>query len=97
MDFFNSGFFWFLEGICFCAAFIGFRIWLQDRKIKMLFRKWLIVFLWIFIFVFTIAFITTSIGENEITAAFKGGIVFGIITVLTGVTIWRWILSAKNV
>lgn len=97
MDFFSSGFFWFLEGICFCLFFIGFRIWLQDKNIPMLFRKWLILFLWIFFSVFTIAFITTSIGENELTAAFKGGIFFGIITVITGVGVWRWILSANNV
>ena len=101
MDFFTSGFFWFLEGIFFCLILVGFRIRMQDKNIQMPLWKWIFFIIWIIIFGFTIAFITTSFGENEPTAAIRGGILFGIITIVTGVGLWRLIImnrisSARN-
>jgi len=40
MDFFNSGFFWFLEGIIFCVVLIGFKAWMKDRGVSMNLWKW---------------------------------------------------------
>ena len=96
MYFFNSGFFWFVEGVFFCLFIIGFRIWMQDKNIQMLFWKWIILVLWILIFTFTIAFITTSIAENEVSAAFKGGILFSVVTIITGVGLWRLLLLGRR-
>ena len=54
MDFFNSGLFWFLEGIFACLAVIGFKFWMEDRKIPMPFWKWILLGTWFFFFGFTI-------------------------------------------
>jgi bacteriorhodopsin len=89
MSFFTSGLFWFIEGIIACLIVIGFKIWMEDRKVPMNWWKWLLFCLWILWFGFTIAFVFTSAGENEMDAAVKGGILFGIITIIAGVGLWR--------
>lgn len=89
MDFFNSGFFWFIEGILFCVVIIGVKTWAKDRSIPMPYWKWLALSAWILLFGFTLAFIGTSLGENEPTAAVKGGILFGIIVIISGAGLWR--------
>jgi hypothetical protein len=96
MSFFNSGLFWFIEGILFCTAVIGFKKWMEDRGIPMPFWKWLLLGAWIFLFGFTIALIGTNLGEKEPQAALVGGIVFGLITIISGVGLWRLILIKKK-
>ncbi|MFC1553603.1 dehalogenase [candidate division KSB1 bacterium] len=91
MDFFNSGFFWFLEGIAFCLVILGFKVWMKDRNTPMPYWKWIVFVVWLLLFGFTIAFITTSLGENEVNAAVKGGVLFGIITIISGAGFWRLI------
>ena len=91
MGFFNSGFFWVLEGIIICIVIIGFNAWMKDHAIPMPFWKWPAFVIWIVLFGFTVAFIGTSIGENEFNAAIKGGILFGLITVISGAGLWRLI------
>lgn len=92
MDFFNSGLFWFIEGIFACLVVIGIKIWMEDRGIPMPYWKWLLFGLWILFLGFTIAFIGTNLGEKEVTAAFKGGILFGLISIILGVGLWRLLL-----
>ena len=89
MSFFTSGMFWFFEGICFCLAGVALKHYLQDRGIPMRWWKWVLFTLWVILFGFTIAFVGTSIGENETTAATLGGLVFGVASIITGVGIWR--------
>ncbi|MFC1724047.1 dehalogenase [candidate division KSB1 bacterium] len=96
MQFFNSGFFWFIEGILFCLVIAGFYTWTREKGILMTFWKWVLFFGWILLFGFTIAFTTTSLGENEPAAALRGGILFGIITILSGVGLWRFIISGSK-
>lgn len=97
MSFFNSGFFWFFEGILACLAFMGFRAWMEDRNVPMPVWKWLLLGLWVLLLGVTIAFVGTSLGENEPVAAGKGGLVFGLITLISGVGLWRLInLKPKN-
>jgi len=96
MQFFNSGFFWFIEGIFLCLVILGFNQWMKERAVNMTLLKWLAFIIWILIFGFTIAFIGTSLGENEKTAAIKGGIFFGIITIIAGAGIWRLIHIESN-
>lgn len=93
MSFFTSGLFWFIEGILACLVFMGFKTWMEDKGVTMYWWKWLLFGLWIVIAGFTIAFIGTSIGENEMTAAVKGGIIFSLFTVITGVGLFRLILK----
>ena len=51
--------------------------------------KWLVVGGWMLMVGFTIAFIGTSVGENEIVAAQKGGIMFSVVCIVTGAVAWR--------
>jgi hypothetical protein len=92
MQIFNSGFFWFAEGILFCLVLIGFRAWALGRGIPLPAWKWVALLVWLLIAGFTIAFIGTSLGENEPTAAVRGGLLFGLITVIAGVGLWRLLL-----
>ena len=96
MGFFNSGQFWFIEGILFCLVILGLKIWAEDRYIKIQFWQWIIIVAWIFLFGFSIAFVGTSIGENELTAAFIGGIIFGLISIVSAIGIWRWFKFSNN-
>jgi hypothetical protein len=45
--------------------------------------------LWLTLFGFTFTFIGTSLGENEVGAAVKGGILFGTVAVVSGFGVWR--------
>jgi drug/metabolite transporter (DMT)-like permease len=96
MHFFSSGLFWFLEGIFACLFVIGFKFWMEDRGVPMPFWKWLLLGLWILFFGFTIAFVGTNLGESESTAAFRGGIIFGLTAMITAVGLWRFLFRKKE-
>jgi hypothetical protein len=95
MQFFNSGLFWFIEGIFACLVVIGLKIAMEDRGIPMPLWKWILFVLWILLFGFTVAFVGTNIGEKEMTAAKLGGLVFGLLSVISGVGLWR-LLTLKS-
>jgi hypothetical protein len=96
MSFFNSGMFWFMEGIFACLFVVGFKFWMEDRGVPMPFWKWGLIGIWILLFGFTIAFVGTNLGEKEPHAALLGGIVFGLITMILGVGLWRLLQVGKN-
>lgn len=92
MQIFNSGAFWFVEGILFCVMLNGLNTWARDRSIPMRWWKWTVFLVWVLFAGFTIAFVGTSLGENEASAAVRGGIFFGIIALLSGVGVWRIVM-----
>ena len=96
MKFFNSGLFWFIEGVLATLVVLGFKAWMEDRGVKMNWWKWCLFGLWILMAGFTIAFVGTSIGENELTAAFRGGILFGVISIVSGVGLWRLLNRGRD-
>lgn len=89
MWFFTSGAFWFVEGILAVLAVIGLKVWMAERHTPMPLWKWLVVGLWMLTLGFTIAFIGTSVGENEMVAAQKGGIIFSVVCIIMGAGVWR--------
>ncbi len=95
MQFFTSGFFWFLEGIFSCLFIIAFKFWAEDHGYIMSFWKWILLVVWIVLFGFTLAFVGTSLGEGEANAALFGGIIFGLITIISAVGLWR-IVKGKS-
>ena len=97
MQFFNSGAFWFIEGILFCVVVLALRAWARDRSIPLAWWKWLAFGAWVLLAGFSIAFIGTSFGEGEPTAAIRGGLLFGLVSVIAAVALWRlWMVSAKR-
>ena len=89
MQIFNSGFFWFVEGILFVVMIMGVREWARGKKVPMTAWKWALFLAWVLFAGFTIAFVGTSFGEGEATAAIRGGLLFGLIAVIGGVGVWR--------
>jgi hypothetical protein len=97
MQIFNSGLFWFVEGILFCVMVLALRAWARDRAISPSWWKWLAFGAWVLLAGFTIAFVGTSLGEGEPTAAIRGGLLFGLVSVIVGVAVWRaWMIGAKT-
>ena len=96
MSFFSSGLFWFVEGVFACLAVLGLKLWAEDRGIPMPFWKWVLAGIWIVLLGFTIAFVGTSLGENEVVAARLGGILFGLTSLVTGIGLWRLLRSGRR-
>ena len=93
MHFFNSGFFWFVEGMLFVVVILAVRAWVADRGLRTQAWKWLLFLLWIGLAGFTIAFVGTSFGEGEPDAAIRGGLLFGLISIISGVGVWRLFMT----
>ena len=92
MQIFNSGFYWFIQGILFVMILIGLRAWMEDRGVPMPIWKWIVFVAWLLFCGFTIAFVGTSLGEGEPTAAVRGGILFGSIGVIAGFGVYRLLM-----
>lgn len=89
MQIFGHELFWFFQGILFCLAMWGLRIWMQDRHIRMPWWKWTLVVLWLCFAGLSLAFVGTSLAEGEVQAATLGGLWGGVIAVISGVAIGR--------
>jgi len=96
MQIFNSGFFWFVEGILFVVMILAARAWARDRGLVMPGWKWILFLFWVLLAGFTIAFVGTSFGEGEPVAGTRGGLLFGLLTIIGGVGVWRIILAGST-
>ena len=96
MQLFNSGLFWFVEGVLFVIAVLGFRAWALDRGVRLTPTRWILVLLWAGLAGFSISFVGTSLGEGEPTAAARGGLLFGLVTIVSGVGLWRFLISGAS-
>ncbi len=96
MRIFDSGLFWFVEGILFVVVILAVRAWAQDRGLPMPIWKWVLFLLWVALAGFTIAFVGTSFGEGEPVAATRGGLLFGLISIIAGVGLWRLLLAGTG-
>ena len=96
MQIFNSGFFWFIEGVLFVVVVMAMKAWARDRGLRMPVWKWVLSLIWMLLAGFTIAFVGTSFGEGESVAGTRGGLLFGAITIIAGVGLWRVLLSGAE-
>lgn len=96
MRIFDSGLFWFIEGILFVVVILALRAWAEDRSVPMPTWRWALFVLWISLAGFTIAFVGTSFGEGEPVAATRGGLLFGLITIISGAGLWRVLLAGSR-
>ncbi len=87
--------FWIIMGLLYAFLIISVRYWMKDMRIKMSYLKWIFLTIWFILLNITIAGGFTLFGENEM----KGGSYFlgffGIIVIILGVGLWRWIVSGK--
>lgn len=89
MQIFGHQLFWFVQGILFCLALWGFKIWMQDKQIPMPWWKWILVVVWLCFLGVSLAFVGTSLAEGETHAALLGGLWGGVIAVIAAVVIGR--------
>lgn len=88
-SFFTGGIFWFIMGILACVLFYSLRELLLKSSIKMTPWKWILVGTWVILVGFTFAFIGVNLGEEETTAAVKGGLFFFMVSAVFGGVVWR--------
>ncbi len=89
MFLFNSGLFWFIQGVLVCLVIGGLRAWMADMQIPMPWWKWLLVGGWLVFVGMSIAYVGTSLGEGEPHAARMGGLFGGVLAVISAVILGR--------
>ena len=65
----------------------------QDRGIEFPWWKWALFLFWVLLAGFTLAFVGTSFGEGEPVAGTRGGLLFGLVTIISGAGLWRVLFS----
>ncbi|MBS3975918.1 MAG: dehalogenase [Syntrophomonadaceae bacterium] len=90
------GFLWLLVGICIALAGYSLIKYNQTLTVPLKWWDWLLIALWGALLMFTFAFVGTSYGEGEPRAGNVGGVIFGIITIVSGVGLGRWIFYKKS-
>lgn len=89
MFLFDSGLFWFIQGLFVCLAIGGLRAWTADRQISMPWWKWLLISGWVVFVGMSIAYVGTSLGEGEAHAARMGALFAGVLAVISAVILGR--------
>ena len=87
--------FWFVIGLI--AAIGIFTLWYAKRS-EMTPLFWILVVLWGLLLIFSIAIVTTFAGEiypGAVRAATVSTLIFGILTIVTGVLLFRRISELK--
>ncbi len=88
--------FWIIMGALFVFMFYGAKIWFEDLSIKMNKRKWILVFVFFLILYGSIGGGFTLIGENEHRAGYYFMGIGGVVSIILGVGIWRYLLSSRT-
>ncbi|WP_035267560.1 hypothetical protein [Desulfitibacter alkalitolerans] len=91
------GFLWLVVGICVTVAAFSLKKWSETLEEPLKWWNWLLISLWGVFLLFTFAFVGTAYGEGEPRAAMVGGIIFGIMTIVSGVGLGRWMFLKKGV
>ncbi|MEA5024171.1 hypothetical protein SDC9_09281 [bioreactor metagenome] len=83
-------------GACLVIFVMGLKQWANDNQRQITWWKWALVALWVIVGAMSVAFITTSLGENEMKAAIRGSIFFLPLTVISGGLLWRFVLNKET-
>jgi hypothetical protein len=88
--------FWIALGLLYAFLIISARIWFEDLGIKMNKRKWIILSIYFIFINITIGGAFTLIGEGELHAGtyFLG--IFGVLSIILGVGLWRYLKTGKS-
>lgn len=88
--------FWIIMGLLYALLIAGAKIWFKDLGFKMNWWKWLLTSFWFVLLSLTIAGSFTLMGEDEFRAGYYFLGVFGMISLILGVGLWR-LLSYKKI
>lgn len=90
---FEGGLFWMIMGALFVLVGVSAPIWMEELKIKMNKVRWTLLILWYMFVLLTVASPMTLIAENEAVAGYRMGMLFLVIAIVTGVALWRYLLT----
>jgi len=88
--------FWILMGVLYTVFVISIRYWAKDFGLNMTITKWIVSAFWFLFLNLTIAGAFTLFGEDEQRAGFYFLGFFGVITIIFGVGLWRWVISGRK-
>lgn len=89
LDFFTSSTFFFIMGILTVFVAMGANAWFTEKGFIMNWWKWLLTATWYLLLNVTIAAPFTLFAEREAKAAWATLGIFGVITIILGVGLWR--------
>jgi len=87
--------FWIILGLLYAFIFISAKIWAKDLGLKMNWKKWIATIIWFVFLTLVIGAAFTLFGEGESQAAWYFIGIFGFISVVLGVIVWRIISRGR--
>lgn len=93
---FGGGIFWFAMGVVFVIVALGARAWAKDLRLRMTWWAWILVLAWYALLNFTVALSFTLIGEGERSAGLRFLAFLGVITLLCGAILARWLGARRR-
>lgn len=91
----DSGLFWMIMGALFVLVAVGVPIWMKDNGILMNKLKWTLLIIWYLFVLLSVSAPLTAFAENESVAGYRMALVLGVISIITGVGLWRYLLKAR--
>lgn len=90
---FQGGLFWMIMGALLVLVGVSAPIWMKDLKIKMNKVRWTLLVIWYLFVLLTVASPMTLIAENEVVAGYRIGMIFLVISIISGVALWRYLFT----
>lgn len=81
----------------FCLALAAVALYEISKGKGVKWWGWALAALWGVFLMLTAFFVGAAVGESEPQAAVKGGLTFGFLLLVFGVTLWRWVFSGAAV
>ncbi|MDR1322434.1 MAG: hypothetical protein LBK56_13615 [Gracilibacteraceae bacterium] len=81
---------------CMVLAICCLFLYVRKNKIKFAWWKWALSIIWLLYTDISVAFLSTTIGENELGATLRGGGAFVAIAVVTGIVLFRFVILNKG-
>lgn len=88
--------FWIVMGVLYTVFIVGMAAWFRDMNIKMNWWKWGLVLVWFILLSIIVAGGFTLIGENEMRAGLFFMAVPGVVMIVAGLALGRFLLRSAN-
>ena len=88
--------FWIVMGLLYAFLLYSAKIWFKDLGILMNKRRWVLVATYFIFINITIGGAFTLIGEDEFRAGVYFLGIFGVLSIILGVALWRYLNANKK-